>query len=161
MKDDLRRALNRQINRELEASYLYLAMANYFEREGLDGFAGWMEAQSDEERDHARRLLDHLRDRGARVELEAIDEPRQDFDSPLAAIRAALEHERAVTGHIDDLYEQARELGDHPAEIMLQWFVDEQVEEEKTFGDLVEKLELAGDAGSSLLMMDARLGERA
>lgn len=160
MDDGMRQALNAQINREFEASYVYLAMANFFEREGLDGFAAWMEAQSEEEREHGERILEHLRDRDARVELEGIAAPRQDFDSPLTVLRAALEHEREVTGHIHDLYDRAREIGDHPAEIMLQWFVEEQVEEEKTFGDLVEKVERAGESGSALLVLDAELARR-
>lgn len=160
MNEKVRTALNAQINRELEAAYLYLAMSSYFEADDLPGFAAWMRAQADEEREHAMRIVDHLHDRGARVELLAIDAPRQDFDSPLGAVRAALEHERAVTDHIEELYELADEEKDRPAELMLEWFVEEQVEEEKTFGDLVSQLERAGGSGPALLMLDAKLGER-
>lgn len=160
MNEKVRTALNAQINRELEAAYLYLAMSCYFEADDLPGFAAWMRAQADEEREHAMRIVDHLHERGARVELAAIDAPREEFDSALGAVRAALEHERAVTGHIEELYELADEEKDRPAELMLEWFVEEQVEEEKTFGDLVSQLERAGGSGPALLMLDAKLGER-
>ncbi len=159
VSERVRDALNAQVRRELQAAYLYLSMANWFEEESLPGFASWMRAQSEEERDHAFRLIDHLHDRGARVELEALEAPTGDFGSPLDALRAALEHEQAVTGHIHDLYEMAREEGDHPAAVMLEWFVEEQVEEEDTFQTLVDHLERDG-SGASLLVMDGKLEDR-
>ena len=93
VSDEVRDALNAQVRRELQAAYLYLSMANWFEEESLPGFASWMRAQSEEEREHAFRIVDHLHDRGARVELGALEAPTGDFGSPLDAIRAALEHE--------------------------------------------------------------------
>lgn len=160
MDDDVRQAINAQINREFFAAYLYLAMAAHFQDQNLDGFAHWMKEQAKEERDHAMRLFDHLIERGERVELEAIAKPPTEFDSALSIFQKALEHERTVTRHINELYELAREKKDYPAEIMLQWFIEEQVEEEDMTGQLVEQLEMAGDNRAALLMMDARLGSR-
>ena len=160
VNDEVRDALNAQVRRELQAAYLYLSMANWFEEESLPGFASWMRAQSEEEREHAFRIIDHLHDRGARVDLGALEAPTGDFGSPLDAVRAALEHEEKVTGHIHDLYDLARETGDHPAAVMLEWFVDEQVEEEDTFQTLVDHLE-RGDDGAALIVLDGKLGARA
>ena len=159
VSEEVRDALNAQVRRELQAAYLYLSMANWFEEESLPGFASWMRAQSEEEREHAFRIIDHLHDRGARVELSALEAPAADFGSPVDAVRAALEHERMVTDHIHDLYETARDVGDHPATVMLEWFVDEQVEEEDTFQTLVDHLERDG-SGASLLVLDGKLEAR-
>ncbi|HKK28501.1 MAG TPA: ferritin [Gemmatimonadota bacterium] len=160
MNEKVRKALNEQIGRELQAEHIYLAMSIWFEREDLPGFGGWLRSQAAEEREHAFRILGHLEDRDARVELGALERPPSDYDSPLAAMKAALEHERMVTGHIDDLYSLARDEADHPAEVMLQWFVDEQVEEEKTFGLIVGQLERIGDSAAGLMVMDRDLGAR-
>lgn len=160
MDKKMRDALNDQVQREFQAAYLYTAMMCYFEDQDLPGFAAWMQAQADEERDHAMRIVDHLHDRGQRVELQALEKPTADYDSPLDAMQSALEHERAVTGHIEDLYELADEKGDYPAQVMLEWFIEEQVEEEDTFGTLVGQLERVGSEGSALLMLDSKLGDR-
>ena len=161
MQDEIRDALNRQIDRELEAAYLYLSLSDWFEGEqSLPGFARWMRHQAEEELEHAMRIVDHLQDRGARVRFGALEAPPHDFDSPLAAVRRALGHERDVTRHIHELYELAGEAGDPPARVMLDWFVEEQVEEEATFEQLVDQMERAGDSGSSLLVLDAKLAER-
>lgn len=160
VNQQVRDALNEQVRHELQAAYLYLSMANWFEEESLPGFASWMRAQSQEEREHAFRIIDHLHDRGARVDLAALEAPTGDFGSPIDAVRAAFEHEREVTGHIHDLYDLARETGDHAAAVMLEWFVEEQVEEEDTFQTLVDMLERADGSGSSLLVIDGKLGAR-
>jgi len=144
----------------LQAEHIYLAMSLWFEREALSGFGGWLRSQAAEERTHAFRILGHLEDRNQQVELGGLDKPPAAYDSPLAAIRAALEHEKKVTGQIDELYDLARSEGDHAAEVMLQWFVDEQVEEEKTFTKLVEQLERVGDSAAGLLVLDRHMGER-
>lgn len=157
---EMRDALNDQVNRELYAAYLYLAMVNYFETENLPGFAHWMRHQAREEISHAGRIMDHLHDRGAGVEFEPIQKPPAEWASPHDAMRDALEHEREVTGHIHDLYDMATTKKDHAASVMLQWFVEEQVEEEDSAGAVVDQLERIGDSGSSLLMLDARLAER-
>lgn len=160
MDESVRKAINEQINREFFAAYLYLAMSAHFEGEDLEGFASWMRHQAEEEMAHAMRLFDHLTRRGARVELEAVEKPDADFGSPLSIFKAALDHERKVTGHINDLYELAQKRNDYPAQIMLEWFIDEQVEEEETTGKLVNQLEMVGDSNAALFMLDARLGSR-
>jgi ferritin len=161
VNNKVRDALTAQIGRELQAEHIYLAMSIWFAGQDLDGFAGWLRTQAAEEREHAYKILDHLLDRDAHVELGGLDQPPGDFGTPLGAIQTALEHEKKVTGHIHDLYELARKEGDHPAEIMLQWFVDEQVEEEKTFGTLVRQIERVGEGGTGLMVLDRHLGERA
>ncbi len=161
MNENVQNAINEQVTREFYAAHLYLAMMAYFEAESLGGFAHWMRQQAQEERGHAMKLVDFLIDRGGRVELQAIDKPPRDFDSPLGVMKAALEHERKVTAWINELYELAVAERDYPAQVMLQWFIAEQVEEEKNAGDIIDQLEIAGSAGSALLMVDARLGQRA
>lgn len=160
MNEQIEDALNEQIKHEFYAAYLYLGMMAYFERRSLGGFAHWMRLQAREEVGHAMRLVDFVLDRGGTVELKAIERPDTDYDSPLEVMRAALEHERRVTGMIDRLYELALEHKDHPAQVLLQWFVTEQVEEEKSAGDIVDRLEIGGDSGSALLALDERLGRR-
>lgn len=160
MNENVRKALNDQIRRELDAEYVYLAMSNYFEEENLPGFATWMRAQAAEEREHAYRILDHLQERDAEVELQTLEAPPSDWASPRDAVAAALEHERGVTGHIHDLYDLAQDEGDHPARVMLEWFVEEQVEEEKTFGDLLDQLERIDGAAAGLMVLDGTLAGR-
>lgn len=156
----IREALNDQVNRELFAAYLYLSMVNYFESEDLPGFAHWMRHQAREEVAHAGRIMEHLHDRGATVELQSIEKPPVQWDSPLDAMQDALDHESRVTEHIHEIYDLASENGDHAATVMLQWFVEEQVEEEDTAGAIVAQLERVGDSGASLLVLDGKLGAR-
>ena len=161
MNEKVRAAINEQIKQEFYASHLYLSMMAYFEAESLGGFAHWMRLQAEEEHGHAMKLLDFVIERGGRVELQAIDKPPADFDSPLAVMEAALAHEQKVTKLITGLYELAGDEGDYPAQVMLQWFITEQVEEEASAGLIVDQLRLAGDSGSALLMLDAKLRQRA
>ncbi len=156
----MERAMNEQIMHEAGSAYLYVSMAAYFHAKGLDGMAGWMKAQAQEEVGHALRLFNHINDRGGRIELLAIDKPQAEWDSPLAAFRAALEHEEFITGRIDDLVKIAREENDNAAGIMLQWFVTEQVEEENSVARVIDMLELIGDSGHGLVMADRELGQR-
>lgn len=160
MDETMRRRLNEQVNHELQAFYSYLAMSAWFEAESLTGFAGWMRSQADEEKAHAERIMQHLYDRDAAVELDALERPEHDFDAPVEVIRAALEHEKHVTSRIHDLVELAEEVEDHAAESMLEWFVDEQVEEEHTFTVLLRQLERAEGSPAGLMLLDDRLGER-
>lgn len=153
-------AINEQIMHEFYSSYVYLSMSAHFERAGLPGFAHWMRLQADEEHDHAMRLYDHLNDRGGTVVLQAIKQPPAEFGSPVEVFQAALEHERRVTALIHDLYKVAVEEKDYPAEVELQWFITEQVEEEKSAGEIVDKLKLAGDHNAAILMLDQELGRR-
>lgn len=160
IKREIQDAINTQIRHELYAAYLYLGMTAYFESRSLSGFGHWMRLQSREELGHAMRLVDFLIDRGGTVELGAIDAPGLGFDTPLEVMQAALAHERKVTSSIEDLYELALEHRDYAAQVLMQWFVTEQVEEEKSAGEIVDQLELAGDSPSALLVLDGRLGER-
>ncbi|MGY4707191.1 ferritin [Candidatus Bipolaricaulota sp. J31] len=153
--------LNDQIREELFSAYLYLSMAAYFHAEALDGMARWMRLQAKEELEHAMRIFDHLVERGGRVRLQALPEPALQWDSPLSAFVAAYEHERYITGRIDELVAIAREEKDNAAEVMLQWFVAEQVEEEDQTRKVVELLERVGESGRGILMVDQRLGSRA
>ncbi|RME80811.1 MAG: ferritin [Caldilineae bacterium] len=156
----LQDAINEQINAELYSAYVYLSMAAYFEDQNLPGFAHWMRLQHDEEQVHAMKLFDFLVDRGARVVLKAIDAPPVEFESPLQVFEAALEHERKVTGLINDLYGLALEEGDYPTQVLLQWFISEQVEEEKSADDIVQQLRLVGDYPPGLLMLDREMAAR-
>lgn len=160
MKDKVRDALNTQVQRELQAAYFYLSLSNWYEEEALPGFSSWMRSQAAEEYEHAMRIVDHLQERDARVEYGALEAPTVTFGSPRDALKAALEHERKVTGHIHDLYDLAVTEGDHAARVMLEWFVEEQVEEEHTFTALLEKMERVGDSGAGLLVLDGVVGER-
>ncbi len=156
----MEQALNEQIKHELESAYLYLGMVAYFQAEGLDGMAGWMEVQAQEEIAHAMRFFRYINERGGRVELKALAQPQKEWASPLEAFRAAYEHERFITGKINDLLKIAEEEDDNAAEIMLQWFVTEQVEEESSTKRVVDLLARVGDSGHGLIMVDRELGTR-
>lgn len=160
MKEAVREAVNEQLDREFGSMYLYLSMAAYFESEDLEGFAHWMRMQADEEQTHAMKLYDYLVERGARVELGAIEEPESEWDSPLAAFRDALEHERSITESVNRVAETAAEAGDRATENVMDWFVDEQVEEESSVGNVVKRVEMAHEDPSALMMLDSELGER-
>lgn len=151
---------NEQIKHELESAYLYLSMAAWFDSEGLGGMARWMRAQTQEEVTHAMRFLKHIRDRGGEVKLLGLKEPQQKWDSALAAFEAAYKHEQFITGCIDKLAKLSRDNNDFASQTMLQWFVDEQVEEEETSLGVVQKLKLVAGDGRGLLMLDSELGAR-
>lgn len=154
-------ALNRQINAELFSSYLYLSMSAYFESVGLAGMAGWMRAQAAEEQVHAMKMFAFINERDGRVLLDAVDKPKTEWNSPLEAFQEALQHEQKVTALINNLVDLAESEKDYATANFLQWFVNEQVEEESTARGICEKLKLVGDHGHALLMMDAQLGGRA
>ncbi len=153
-------AVNGQIKNEFYAAYLYLGMVTYFESKSLSGFGHWMRLQAREEVLHAMRLVDFLIDRGGRVELGAIEAPDLEFDSPAEVMKTALAHEEKVTASINDLYALAVKHNDYPAQVLMQWFVAEQVEEEKNAGEIVDQLELAAGSASALLVIDGRLADR-
>ena len=156
----LQDAINEQINKELYSSYLYLSMAAFFESKNLTGFAEWMYIQADEERGHGMRLFKHLVDRGGKVELKAITAPGNDWDTHLALFKQVQEHEAVVTASINRLYELAKNEKDYPAQVLLHWFITEQVEEEKNATEIVQQLELIDARGTGVLMLDHRLGKR-
>ncbi len=153
-------ALNDQIQRELESAYIYLSMAAYFDSSNFPGFAHWMKMQFQEEQFHAIKFYDFVNDRGGRVLLQAISQPPAGFQSPLEAFEAALAHEQKITGHINDLYALAVAEKDYASQIFLQWFVEEQVEEERNAGDIVDLLKRIGDNDHALIMLDRELGQR-
>jgi ferritin len=160
MNDGVRQLINDQIAHEFHAAYTYLAIAAHFETENYEGFAKWMRMQAKEETEHAMKLFDYLVERGERISLGAIPQPKQDYGTPLEAFRTALSHERKVTGQINAIYEAAMESKDHPTVVMLQWFIEEQVEEENLTGTAVDQLERAGDNKAALLFLDSRFGAR-
>jgi ferritin len=153
-------AMNEQINKELFSSFLYLSMAAYFTDKNLDGFAHWMHLQADEEYEHAMKFYDFILDRGGRVYLKSIDAPATDWKSNLEVAEEVAAHEARVTASIQDLYELALKEKDYAAQVMLQWFITEQVEEEKSAADLVAKLKLIEERGTAVLMLDHRLSKR-
>ena len=153
-------ALNDQIKSEFYASYLYLSMSAYFDAANYPGFAQWMRMQSQEEYEHALKIFNYINDRDGKVVLKAIDQPSADFKSSTDAFTQALEHERKVTGMVNKLYEMAMKENDYPTQVMLHWFISEQVEEEKTALGIVDQLKIIGDAPAAMIMLDRQLGER-
>jgi ferritin len=153
-------ALNQQINAEMFSSYLYLAMSAHFESANLPGFAGWMSVQSEEETGHAMKLYHYVFERGGKVVLEAIAKPATDFKTPLDVLKKVLEHEKKITASIETLYELAMKEKDYATQVTLQWFVKEQVEEEKNASDIIELLKNIGDNPAGLAMVDQRLSYR-
>lgn len=157
---ELAKPLNSQINHEMAASYSYLAMAAWFERTPYAGFAKWMFLQSAEETVHARKFYQFLIDRDAPVELEPLAKPNSNFSSPLDVFTQSLKQEQAVTQQINDLYDIAERVRDHSSKNLLLWFLNEQIEEEKSVRDIIERLTLAGDDAASLLVLDREAGAR-
>jgi ferritin len=160
ISEKMQEALNGQLNAELYSSYLYLSMAAYFQNINLGGFASWMRVQAQEELIHVMKFYDFINERGGRVVLKPVEGPPTEWESPLAAFEAAYEHEQKVSGLINDLVELALEERDHATNIFLQWFVTEQVEEEDSANEVVQKIKLMGDATGGLFMLDQELGQR-
>jgi ferritin len=156
----MQEALNGQLNAELYSSYLYLSMAAYFQSLNLGGFGNWMRVQAQEEDMHAMKFYNFINERGGRVLLKPIDGPPTEWDSPLAAFEAVLEHEQKVTGLINELVELALSEHDHATNIFLQWFVTEQVEEEDSANDVIQQIKMVGGAEGGLFMLDRELGQR-
>ncbi len=156
----LEEALNEQIKNELYSAYLYLAMAAQCEAQNLNGFAHWLKVQAKEEISHGMKIYDFVNDRGGRVILRAIEQPPVEFGTPLDMFKKVLEHEQKVTSMINQLYQLAKDENDYPAQVMLQWFIDEQVEEEKNASYILGILNYTEGKGQGLLMLDRELGKR-
>lgn len=156
----LAQLLNDQITHEMAASYAYLAMAAWFEQTPYAGFARLMSAQSREETVHALKFYQYLVDRDAKVVLEPIAKPKHDFKSPQDVFAQSLKQEENVTALINELYEVAEKVRDHASKNLLLWFLNEQMEEEKRVGDMLDRLKLAGDDPASLLVLDREAGTR-
>ena len=153
-------AINSQINKELFSSYLYLSMSAHFDANGLSGFAQWLRLQADEEREHAMKFVEHLADRGGKVKLLAIAAPKTEWASSLEAVQEVLAHEQMITASIHSLYEAALVEKDYPAQVLLQWFINEQLEEEKNASDILEQMKRIEAHDTAILMLDHRLGKR-
>jgi ferritin len=153
-----KQAINQQLTKELEASYAYLAMAEYCESRSLFGFGTWLRSQSDEERGHAKKFHDYIQDRGHRVHYDALPAPTGDFGSVPEVFEAALENERAVTRAIEDLYSLAEEEKDYTTQAFLNWFLLEQVEEERTVQGIIDWINEVGDTKQGLYLLDRELG---
>jgi ferritin len=160
LSDALQNKLNEQINAELYSAYLYLSMSAYCEAKNLPGFAHWMRKQAQEEVGHAMRIFTFVNDRQGRVTLQAVAQPPSDFGSAVQVFEAVLEHERKVTKMIHELYALAVKEADFAAQAFLQWFVTEQVEEEKTANEILEALRMVGDKGQAVFMLDRQLAQR-
>ena len=156
----LNKAINEQINREVFSEYLYLAMSRWFTAQNLDGFANWMMVQAQEEHDHAMKFFNYILERGGEVELLALDKPDKTFKNPLNAFKMALEHEKFITKNINDLMDLAIKEKDHAAKSFLEWYVNEQVEEEANTDRIVNQLKMAGDNIHSVFMLDRELSSR-
>lgn len=154
-------ALNAQIKHEFYSSYLYLAMSAHCETKNYSGIAKWLKVQSEEEYGHAMKLFHYVQERGAAVVLQIIDQPPVNFGEPLELFKKVLKHEQKVTTLITALYELAAKEKDYPTQFMLQWFVTEQVEEEKNVTDIIDQIVRVGDTPVSLMMLDRQLGMRA
>lgn len=160
MNETIKNAFEEQIGHEFSAAHTYLSMAAYFESENLAGFATWMREQSREEIEHAMKIFDFLIDRGAQPELPAVPKPPHGFDGTVEAFSVAYEHERKVTEQIHTLYELALGEKDYPAQMLLQWFITEQIEEEKITSGILERLRMVEGSRSALLILDSELGQR-
>lgn len=156
----IEKALNDQINEELKSEYLYLSIAAYFESENLKGFSQWMKAQATEEREHAMKLYSYIFDRGGRVKLQKMDAPKTIWTSVLSAFEDSLKHEKYITKKIHDLVSLSETEKDIATSSFLKWFIDEQVEEEASVDEIVQKLKMIKGAPGGLFMLDNALGTR-
>jgi ferritin len=160
LNEKIQNAFNAQINAELFSSYLYLSMSAWLETQGLKGMAHWMRMQVQEEDFHAKKFLDFVNECDGRVLLTAIEAPQTEWSSPLQVFADAYEHETKISGMINELVDLALSERDHAANSFLQWFVNEQVEEEASTQEIRDKLKLAGDNGAVLYMIDQELSQR-
>lgn len=160
MDKKLLNEMNVQINKEMYSGYLYLAMAAHFEAQNLPGFANWMSVQAEEELEHAMKFYAFLNEVGERVELDAIEKPDTEFGDPIKVFEQVLEHEKYVSGRIHLLYKMAVEANEYPTQMFLQWFINEQVEEEANATAILEMLKIGGVEGNALLMADRHLAAR-
>lgn len=157
----LKKAINEQINKEFYSSYLYLAMAAHFDAHALPGFAHWMKVQAAEEWEHGMKFYEYLYEVGSEVELEAIACPPRKFGSPKEIFELVYEHEQGVTASINAIYDLAKKVNDPKTELMLHWFINEQIEEEKNDRDILDQLEMSGGTSFGLMFLDHNvLGKR-
>ena len=158
LNEKLEKAINDQLNFEIESAHIYLAMAGYVATLGLEGFESWMFVQYEEELSHAKKFIQYINERGGRVNITGFETPRNDFESLLDVMEVSLGHEKIVTARINNIMSIAHEVKDYAAISFLQWYVTEQVEEEDNFSKLIDKIKLVKDAG--LYMLDKEVGTR-
>jgi len=158
LKPEMEAALNRQFRQEQAASHGYLGIAAHFEEQNLKGFSQFMRQQSDEERMHALRIFDHIAARGGKIEMGALPAVATEYPSTLDAFKSAYAREQENTKSIHEVYALAVQMQDYPSQTMLQWFINEQVEEEEWCEEAIALLELAGDDPGALLQLDAKYG---
>lgn len=160
LNKEVEQALNAQINAEFWSAYLYLSMSMHFANKGYAGIANWFQIQFKEEQDHATIFMNYVNSRDGKVLLEPIAGVDTEWESPLAAFKATLAHEQKVTSLINNIYAVATEQHDYATQNMLQWFINEQVEEENTARGYIDALEKIGDNGYGLYMLDKELAAR-
>lgn len=153
-------ALNKQINEEMYSAYLYLDMASFFEADNLKGFAHWMKKQANEEMSHALKFVSYLHERGAKVQFFEIKNPTTEWKNPLNVFKLTLEHEEYITSCIEKLVDIAKKENDKATESFLQWYINEQVEEEANATEILDNLKRIKDSMSGLLVIDSKLGAR-
>jgi ferritin len=160
MTDAMKEGLIDQMNAEYYSSYLYLAIANWFRDQNLDGIGTWMEVQAAEEHEHAMKLYRYLHDRGVTPRFSAIDQPPSEWPNIEAALEAVLEHERYISGRIDKLADQALTDRDHATRVLLDWYVNEQVEEEASAEEILRQARMLSASPQGLFLLDRELGQR-
>jgi ferritin len=160
LSETMLKTINEQIKFELYSSYLYLSMSAHFESANLPGFAKWMRIQAQEELEHAMKFFDYIHDRGGKVTLQALKQPPTEFGTPQSIFETVLEHEQTVTSLINNLYGLAVKEGDYASQVFLNWFVNEQVEEEKNATTILETLKMIGDRSSAIYQLDRHVGKR-
>ena len=160
ISESLQDAMNEQMKNEFYSAYLYLSMSAYCEDQDLEGFSNWFREQAREEQFHAMKFFHFINEKGGRVELRSIEKPQKEFESIEDVFEVSLNHEKKVTSMINNLMDMAKEEGDHSSINFLNWFVDEQVEEEDQFESVLAKIRRIGESGQGLLMLDKELGQR-
>ncbi len=153
-------ALNAQVNAELFSAYLYMSMSAWCSQRSLSGMANWMRCQAQEEQFHAMKIYDYILERGGHISLDAIEKPSAEWDSPIALFEETARHEAKVTGLINDLVSLSIKEKDYAAHIFLQWFVTEQVEEEASVSEVLERMKMIGDDSAGMFAMDMELAKR-
>lgn len=160
ISDKMCKALNNQVNAELFSSYLYLSMSSWFSERSLSGFASWMRVQAQEELSHGMKIYDYILERGGKIEFGAIEQPESKWQAAAEIVGEVVKHEAKVTGLVNDLVDVAFAQKDHATNIFLQWFVAEQVEEEASVGEVLERMKMIDGDSAGMFAMDMELGKR-
>jgi len=160
LSPEIEKALNKQINQEMAAAYNYMAMAAFFDRSNLAGFASWMIQQRAEELTHAMKIYKYILDRGGRIVLESVPKPAAEYDTVEKAFETAVKQEETNTAIINEVYSLAVEQKDYATQSQMQWFVDEQVEEEHSVNEALSLVRLAGENRSAMLVLNNQFAGR-